>query len=149
MSAARLEIMLGNETIALDIDGPAAHVDEFARLSDRDGFPVGRHRFDRHTLHRDIGTSHGRPARTGPLNTLNKTYRYRVTEATATAQGRPSHENASMYTRRVSDALAVAVDCYAGARGEETPRRVTRGDQLVEILVILPVVRIRFTGSQT
>jgi len=33
--------------------------------------------------------------------------------------------------------LAVTVDCYAGARGDETPRRVTRGDQRVEILAIV------------
>ena len=33
--------------------------------------------------------------------------------------------------------LAVAVDGYAGARGDETPRRVTRGDQLVEILAVV------------
>ncbi len=39
-----------------------------------------------------------------------------------------------MYTRRVNEALAVAVDCYAGYRGEQTPRRFTRGDQRVEIL---------------
>ncbi len=37
----------------------------------------------------------------------------------------------------MSDALAVAVDCSAGAQGEETPRRVTRGDQLVEILAVV------------
>ncbi len=37
----------------------------------------------------------------------------------------------------MSDALAVAVDCYAGVRGDETPRRVTRGDQLVEILAVV------------
>ena len=38
----------------------------------------------------------------------------------------------------MSDQLvAVAVDCYAGARGEETPRRFTRGDQLVEILAVV------------
>ena len=42
-----------------------------------------------------------------------------------------------MYTRRVSDPLAVAVDCSAGARGDETPRRFTWGDQLVEILAIV------------
>ncbi len=42
-----------------------------------------------------------------------------------------------MYTRRVSDALAVAVDCYAGARGDETPRRFTRGDRFVEILAVV------------
>ncbi len=42
-----------------------------------------------------------------------------------------------MYTRRVSDALAVAVDYYAGHRGEETPRRFTRGDQLVETLAVV------------
>ena len=53
------------------------------------------------------------------------------------ATRRLSHEEASSYTRRVSDALAVAVDCYAGARGDETPRRFTRGDQLVEILAVV------------
>ena len=34
------------------------------------------------------------------------------------------------------DAPAVAVDCYAGHRGDQTPRRVTRGDQRVEILAV-------------
>ena len=33
--------------------------------------------------------------------------------------------------------LTVTVDCYAGARGEKTPRRVTRGDQLVQILAVV------------
>ena len=42
-----------------------------------------------------------------------------------------------MYTRRVSDALAVAVDCYAGHRGDETPRRFTRGDLRIEILTVV------------
>ena len=42
-----------------------------------------------------------------------------------------------MYTRRVSDPLAVAVDCYAGAQGDETPRRVTRKDQRGEILAVV------------
>ena len=42
-----------------------------------------------------------------------------------------------MYTRRVNEPLAVAVDCYAGARGDEPPRRCTRGDQLVEILAVV------------
>ena len=44
-----------------------------------------------------------------------------------------------MYTRRVSEplAVAIAVDCYAGAQGDETPRRFTRGDQLVEILSVV------------
>ncbi len=42
-----------------------------------------------------------------------------------------------MYTRRVGDALAVAVDCYAGHRGDETPRRFTGGDQRVEILAVV------------
>ena len=65
------------------------------------------------------------------------TDRHRVTDATAIAQGRPSHEDASMYSRRMRYALAVAVDCYAGARGDETPRRFTRGEQLVEILAIV------------
>ena len=33
--------------------------------------------------------------------------------------------------------LAAAVDCYAGAQGDETPRRFTRRDQLVEILAVV------------
>ena len=33
--------------------------------------------------------------------------------------------------------LAIAVDCYAGHRGDETPRRFTRGDQLVEIRAVV------------
>ncbi len=36
-----------------------------------------------------------------------------------------------------ADIMAFAVDCYAGARGDETPRRFTRGDQLVEILAVV------------
>ena len=36
-----------------------------------------------------------------------------------------------------ADVLAVALDCYAGHRGDETPRRFTRGDQLIEILAIV------------
>ena len=44
---------------------------------------------------------------------------------------------ASMYTRPVSDALAVAVDCYAGSQRDETPRRFTRESQLVEILAMV------------
>ena len=102
-----------------------------------------RNRFDCHTLHWDIATRHGRPAGTGPLNTLDKAYRHRVTEAAALAHGRPSHEVASMYTRRVSDALAIAVDCYAGAQGDETPPRFTRGDQLLEILAVVVQWRTR------
>ena len=39
------------------------------------------------------------------------------------------------FTRRVSDAIAVAVDC--SAEGDETPRRFTRGDQLIEILAVV------------
>jgi hypothetical protein len=35
----------------------------------------------------------------------------------------------------VSDALAV--DCYAGYQGDETPRRFTHGGQLVEILAVV------------
>ena len=42
-----------------------------------------------------------------------------------------------MYIRRVSAALAVAVDCYAGYWGDETPRRFTRGNQRVEILAVV------------
>ena len=42
-----------------------------------------------------------------------------------------------MYTRPVSDALAVAVDCYAGSQRDETPRRFTRESQLVEILAMV------------
>ncbi len=37
----------------------------------------------------------------------------------------------------MSDPLAVAVDCYAGGRGEETPRRFTLEDRLVEIKEIV------------
>ena len=37
----------------------------------------------------------------------------------------------------MSDPLAVAVDCYAGGRGEETPRRFTLEDRLVEIQEIV------------
>ena len=38
----------------------------------------------------------------------------------------------------MSDHLAaVDVDCHAGYHGDETPRRVTRGDQLVEILAVV------------
>ena len=37
----------------------------------------------------------------------------------------------------MSDPLAVAVDCYAAARDEETPRRFTLEDRLVEIKEIV------------
>jgi len=37
----------------------------------------------------------------------------------------------------VSDALAVTVDCYAGHRGDETPRHFPRGDQRGEILAVV------------
>ena len=40
---------------------------------------------------------------------------------------------AHTYTRSVSDALPVDVDCYAGYRGEETPRRLRLGDRLIEV----------------
>ena len=50
---------------------------------------------------------------------------------------RPVCGPASIYTRLVSDTLAISVDCYAGARGEETPRRFARGDQLVEVLAVV------------
>ncbi len=33
--------------------------------------------------------------------------------------------------------MAAYVDCYAGAQGDEPPRRFTRGDQLVEILGVV------------
>ncbi len=42
-----------------------------------------------------------------------------------------------MYTRRMNLPLAVAVDCYASSQGTETPRRITLGDQLVEILAVV------------
>ena len=63
---------------------------------------------------------------TGPLNTLKKAYRPRVAGAAATA-----------YTWKVSDALAVAVECYAGARDGETPRRFRLGDRLIEIEAVV------------
>ncbi len=37
----------------------------------------------------------------------------------------------------MSDSIAVAVDCYAGARGEETPRRFTVESQVVEIRTVV------------
>ena len=37
----------------------------------------------------------------------------------------------------MSDSIAVAVDCYAGYRGEETPRRFTIEDQLIEIRTVV------------
>ncbi len=37
----------------------------------------------------------------------------------------------------MSDPLAVAVDCYAGHRGEETPRRFTVENQHVEIRTVV------------
>ena len=43
----------------------------------------------------------------------------------------------STYTCRVDDPLAVAVECYAGAQGEETPRRFTFENQLVEIFTVV------------
>ena len=33
--------------------------------------------------------------------------------------------------------LATTVDSYPGSQGDETPRRVTRGDQRVEILAVV------------
>ncbi len=42
-----------------------------------------------------------------------------------------------MYTQRMSEPLAVAVNCYAGYRGEQTPHRFTLADQLVEILAVV------------
>ena len=61
-----------------------------------------------------------------PAKPLDKTYRHRVAGAAATA-----------YTWRVSDTLAVAVECYAGYRGEETPRRFTLEGQLVEVEAVV------------
>ena len=80
---------------------------------------------------------HGRPARIDPLNTLDKAYRHRVAAATMVAQARPSHKFYSMDTLRVGDALALAVDCDARYRGEQTPRRFTHGDLLVEIPAVV------------
>ena len=37
----------------------------------------------------------------------------------------------------MSDALAVAVDCYADSRGEETPRRFTFENRLIEIRTVV------------
>ncbi len=106
------------------VDGPAAHVDELARLPDRNGCPsVIASTLKRVTGNRDRA---GRTGASGPLNTLDKTYRHRVAGAAATA-----------YTWRVSDTLAVAVECYAGYRGEETPRRFTLEGQLVEVEAVV------------
>jgi hypothetical protein len=35
------------------------------------------------------------------------------------------------------DTLAIRVECYAGHRGEETPRRFWIGDRLVDIVEVL------------
>jgi len=35
------------------------------------------------------------------------------------------------------DILAVEVDCYAGYRGEETPRRVRLGSRTIEVVEVL------------
>ena len=53
--------------------------------------------------------------------------------------------------------LSAAVDCYAGARSDETPRRFTRGDQRVEILAVVDqwrtpdhrYFRVRTAGGET
>lgn len=37
----------------------------------------------------------------------------------------------------MGDPLTVAVDCYEGSRGEETPRRFSFEDQLVEIRTVV------------
>jgi hypothetical protein len=37
----------------------------------------------------------------------------------------------------VDDLLAVAVECYAGYRGEETPRALRLGEQRVEVADVL------------
>ena len=58
----------------------------------------------------------------------------------------------------MSDHLAaVAVDCYAGYRGEQTPHRFTLGEQLVEILAVVErwrtpdhrYFRVRTAGDET
>lgn len=36
-----------------------------------------------------------------------------------------------------SEAFRIAVDCYAGYRGEETPRRFTLADRAVEVAEVL------------
>jgi len=37
----------------------------------------------------------------------------------------------------VNDAIQIAVECYAGYRGEETPRALVLGDRRVEVIGIL------------
>jgi len=58
----------------------------------------------------------------------------------------------------VSDhVLAVAVDCVAGVRGDETPRHVTRAERRVEVLAVAArwrtldhrYVRVRTAGDET
>ena len=86
--------------------------------------------------HPDIVSPRGGPARTGPLN-FTKTYRYRVAAAPAIAQPPYVLFVRGPYTGTMRDALAVAVDCYAGARGEETPRRFTLENRVVEVREIV------------
>ena len=109
------------------VDGTAAHTNQFAGLIDRDGFPVDRDRFDRHTRLPEI-TDHTR--QTGahrptehPLREASALRRDGYTDrATPPVTGGAKR---SRYTGTVNDTLAVAVDCCAGYRGEETPRRFT------------------------
>ena len=91
-----------------------------------------------------------------PLN-LKRTYRYRVAAAPVIAQRSCLLFLLEHVHCRVDDPLAVAVDCYAGSRGEETPRRFTLENQLVEIQAIVDqwrtpdhrYFRVRTTASET
>ena len=90
--------------------------------------------------HGDPPCSLTRQAAAGPLRTLDQTYRRRVAEAATIAEGRRSDEGREACTLSgVTEplAVAIAVDCYAGHRGDEMPRRFIRGDQLVEILAVV------------
>ena len=95
-------------------------------------FPAGEPVVDRPAAHVDeLARPHDRDVLSGNGHRVgrhrhHRVYRHRVVDATA-----------STYTGTVSDALAVAVDCYAGSRGEETPRRFRLGDQLIEIEAVV------------
>ena len=68
------------------------------------------------------------------------------TNTTATSPVRTCGAKRSTYSTKVSHSTAVAVDCYAGSRGEETLRRFTVEDQLVEVREIVDQWRTPVAG---
>ena len=48
-----------------------------------------------------------------------------------------SDERFGVYLMHEDDLLTVHVDCYAGHRGEQTPRTITLGDRRIAIMEVL------------